>query len=449
MKTKIFVLWAVLLLLFGCSQPTSLSGYWEGSMKMGGRTVDIAVVFNNNLSTLSSRDLMLLDRPAVVLNEKDSALSFMADLENTFRYDGIHENDTISGTVAMQNGLPGLKFGFLLKKKSDKSPVKNYSIENVVVKNGDVLLFADVYKPTTSGRHPAVLILHGSTTNLKRNYTFYADWLANQGFEVMIFDKRGNGDSTGDYMAATYDDFVSDAIFCLEELKKRPSVDKAKIGVWGFSQGATLLPLLAAKTNIPSFLIAVSPEVFSISQAAAYADSLRIVKGGNLPANGHIAAEAHRQVEKMIREGTKHKKVENFINLNAFKHTFMNQTGLYGNIDIDKQAYEGYYWGGRKMDFYPWWKSLAIKTLVIFGEDDELLDANKNAKTIADLHNPKITIRQFARANHEMKKSFNPAKYPDFDWPRVADGYLAAVREWVEDAVYKPTAGGAKKSMPD
>ena len=418
-------------------------------MKMGGRTVDIAVVFNNNLSTLSSRDLMLLDRPAVVLNEKDSALSFMADLENTFRYDGIHENDTISGTVAMQNGLPGLKFGFLLKKKSDKSPVKNYSIENVVVKNGDVLLFADVYKPTTSGRHPAVLILHGSTTNLKRNYTFYADWLANQGFEVMIFDKRGNGASTGDYMAATYDDFVSDAIFCLEELKKRPSVDKAKIGVWGFSQGATLLPLLAAKTNIPSFLIAVSPEVFSISQAAAYADSLRIVKGGNLPANGHIAAEAHRQVEKMIREGTKHKKVENFINLNAFKHTFMNQTGLYGNIDIDKQAYEGYYWGGRKMDFYPWWKSLAIKTLVIFGEDDELLDANKNAKTIADLHNPKITIRQFARANHEMKKSFNPAKYPDFDWPRVADGYLAAVREWVEDAVYKPTAGGAKKSMPD
>ena len=405
---------------------------------MGGRTVDIAVVFNNNLSTLSSRDLMLLDRPAVVLNEKDSALSFMADLENTFRYDGIHENDTISGTVAMQNGLPGLKFGFLLKKKSDKSPVKNYSIENVVVKNGDVLLFADVYKPTTSGRHPAVLILHGSTTNLKRNYTFYADWLANQGFEVMIFDKRGNGASTGDYMAATYDDFVSDAIFCLEELKKRPSVDKAKIGVWGFSQGATLLPLLAAKTNIPSFLIAVSPEVFSISQAAAYADSLRIVKGGNLPANGHIAAEAHRQVEKMIREGTKHKKVENFINLNAFKHTFMNQTGLYGNIDIDKQAYEGYYWGGRKMDFYPWWKSLAIKTLVIFGEDDELLDANKNAKTIADLHNPKITIRQFARANHEMKKSFNPAKYPDFDWPRVADGYLESVKDWLEAGRQKP-----------
>ncbi|NCA85652.1 MAG: alpha/beta fold hydrolase [Clostridia bacterium] len=435
MKTKIFVFWTFLLFLFGCSQPTSLSGYWEGWMKMGGKTVDISVVFNNNLSTLSSRDLMLLDRPAVVLKEDDTTLSFMADLETTFRYDGIHENDTISGTVAMQNGLPGLKFGFLLKKKSDKSPTKNYSIENVLIENGEVLLSAEIYKPETSGRHPALLILHGTTTNLKRNYTFYADWLANQGFEVMLFDKRGNGASTGDYIAATYDDFVADAIACLEELKKRPSVDKTKIGVWGFSQGATLLPLLAAKTNIPSFLIAVSPEVFSISQAAAYADSLRIVKAGNLPANGHIAAEAHRQVEKMIREGSKHRKVENFINLNAFKHTFMNQTGLYGNIDIDKQAYEGYYWGGRKTDFYPFWKSLPIKALVIFGEDDELLDANKNAKTLADLHNPKITLRQFAWANHEMKKTFNPAKYPDFDWPRVADGYLAAVREWIEENV--------------
>lgn len=438
MKTRIFILWAVLLLLFGCSQPTSLSGYWEGSMKMGGKTVDIAVVFNNNLSTLSSRDLMLLDRPAVVLNEKESALSFMADLETTFRFDGILENNTISGTVAMQNGLPGLKFGFLLKKKSDKSPAKNYSIENVLVEDVEVLLSAEIYKPTTSGRHPAVLILHGTNTNLKRDYAFYADWLANQGFQVMIFDKRGNGASTGDYMAATYDDFVSDAIACLEELKKRTSVDKTKIGVWGFSQGATLLPLLGAKTNIPSFLIAVSPEVFSISQAAAYADSLRIVKGGNLPANGHLAAEAHRQVEKMIREGTKHKKVENFINLNAFKHTFMNQTRLYGNIDIDKQDYEGYYWSGRKIDFYPWWKSLTIKTLVIFGEDDALLDAKKNAKAIADLHNPKITVRQFARANHEMKKSFNPAKYPDFDWPRVADGYLESVKDWLEAGRQKP-----------
>ncbi len=435
MKTKLFAIWFALLLLTGCSQPTSLSGYWEGTMKMSGKTVDISVVFDNNLSTLSSHDLMLIDRPAAVLKEKDSALSFLADLETTFRYDGIHENDTISGSVAMQNGLPGLKFGFLLKKKSDKSPAKNYAIDNVVVKNGDVLLFAEVYKPKTSGRHPAVLLLHGSTANLKKNYTFYADWLANQGFEVMIFDKRGNGASTGDYNAATYDDFVDDAIACLQELQNRPSVEKTKIGVWGFSQGAMLLPLLATKTNIPVFLIAVSPEVFSVSQAAAYADSLRIVKSGNLPVNGHIAAKSHRQVEKMIREGNKHRKVENFISLNAFKHTFMDQTALYGNIDIDKQAYEGFYWSGRKIDFYPYWKSINIKTLVIFGEDDEMLDANKNIKATADLYNPKITVRSFVRANHDMKKTFNPAKYPDFDWPRVADGYLDFVKEWIEKEV--------------
>jgi esterase/lipase len=432
MKSKIFATWFSLLLLTGCIQPTSLAEYWEGTMKMSGKTVDIEVVFDNNLSTLSSHDLMLLDRPVVVLKEKDSALSFLANLETTFRYDGILENDTISGTVVMQNGLPNLKFGFFLKKKSDNAPTKNYTIENVLVKNGEVLLYADVYKPKTSGSHPAVLLLHGSTDNLKRNYTFYGDWLSNQGFEVMIFDKRGNGASTGDYIAATYNDFVADAVACLQELQNRPSVDKAKIGVWGFGQGATLLPLLAAKTNIPAFLIAVSPEVFSISQAAAFADSLRIVKGGNLPANGHIAAEANRQVEKMILEGVKHKKVENFINLNAFKHTFMNQTGLYGNMNIDKQAYEGYYWSGRKIDFYPWWKSIDIETLVIFGEDDEMLDANKNAKALAKLNNPKITIRSFGRANHNMKKTFNPAKYPDFDWPRVADGYLEFVKEWIE-----------------
>jgi esterase/lipase len=435
MKSKILATWFLLLLLTGCIQPTSLAEYWEGTMKMSGKTVDIEVVFNNNLSTLSSHDLMMLDRPVVVLKEKDSALSFLANLETTFRYDGIHENDTISGTVVMQNGLPNLKFGFFLKKKSDNVPTKNYTIENVLVKNGEVLLSAEIYTPKTNGRHPAILLLQSSTTNLKRDYTFYADWFCNQGFEVMIFDKRGNGASAGDYITSTFDDFVTDAIACLQELQNKSSVDKTKIGAWGIGQGATLLPVLAAKTNIPAFLIAVSPEVFSISQAAAFADSLRIVKSGNLPANGHIAAEANRQVEKMIREGLKHKKVENFININAFKHTFMSQTGLYGNMNIDRQAYEGYYWSGRKIDFYPYWETLSIETLVIFGEDDEMLDADKNAKALTELNNPKISVRSFGRANHDMKKTFNPAKYPDFDWPRVADGYLDFVKGWIEKKV--------------
>jgi hypothetical protein len=215
-------------------------------------------------------------------------------------------------------------------------------------------------------------------------------------------------------------------------LKNRKTANTTKIGLWGFSQGAMLLPYIMTKTNIPSFLIAKSPEVYSISQSSAFSDSLRIVNRGSSPANGHIVAESHRQVEKMIHNGSDYKEVETYINQNAIKYNFMNQTGLYGNISINKSEFDGYYWKGREKDFSPYWKSIDIKTLILFGEDDEYINANKNESSIIGFNNPKIIVKKFTRANHAMKKTFNPAKYPDFDWPRITEGYLDYIEKWIK-----------------
>ena len=210
-----------------------------------------------------------------------------------------------------------MKINFSLVKKSDKLPSKAYSIEKLSVKSKSVNLSAEIYKPATNILHPAMVLLHGSTTSLKKQYSFYANFFANIGFEVLIFDKRGNGESTGNYSTTSYDDLVDDVISCLMVLKNSKTVDTTKIGLWGFSQGATLLPYIMTKTNIPSFLIAKSPEVYSVSEAGAFSDSLRIVNMGNSPANGHIVAESHRQVEKMIQNGSNYKEIESYINQNA------------------------------------------------------------------------------------------------------------------------------------
>jgi dienelactone hydrolase len=273
--------------------------------------------------------------------------------------------------------------------------------------------------------------------SLKNQYSFYANFFANIGFEVLIFDKRGNGESTGNYSTASYEDLADDAISCLKALKNSKTVDTTRIGLWGFSQGGMLLPYIMTKTNIPSFLIAKSPEVYTVSEAGAFSDSLRIVNRGSSPAEGHIVAESHRRVEKMIRNGSDYKAVEANINQNAVKYVFMNQTGLYGNISINKSEFDGYFWKGRGIDFYPYWKNLDIKTLVVFGEDDEYINAGRNENTLLGFKNTKINIKKFPRANHAMKKTFNPAKYSDFDWPRITDGYLEYVEKWINDNIKK------------
>lgn len=428
----------ILLLIFTCcsnSQP--LSGYWYGTMEMNGKTVDISLIIDNGKGLLTSNNLMLFEEPITELKFKSNAISFSINIETIFRFEGVVVNEKIIGSVKIQDGPPDMKINFSLMKKSDKLPRKNYSIEKLSIKSKGVNLAAEIYKPTQNKLHPAIVLLHGSTTNLKNQYTFYADFFANLGFEVLIFDKRGNGESTGNYSTASYDDLVDDAIACLRVLKYSKTVDTTEIGLWGFSQGATLLPYIMTKTNIPSFLIAKSPEIYSISQASAFSDSMRIVNRGNSPANGHIVAESHRQVEKMIRNGSDYKAVETYVNQNAAKYNFMSQTGLYGNISINKSEFDGYYWKGREKDFYPYWKNIGIKTLVLFGEEDEYINANRNENTLLGFMNTKIIVKKFPRANHAMKKTFNPAKYPDFDWPRITEGYLDYIEEWIKDEINK------------
>ena len=142
-----------------------------------------------------------------------------------------------------------------------------------------------------------------------------------------------------------------------DQLKTLRLVDKNKIGLWGYSQGAMLLPKIVSETTIPKFLIAKSPEIDGVTEAAAFSDSLRIVNLGNSVLNGQIVAESHRKVEKMISEGKSCDEVEAFIRQNAQKNNFMNQTGLYENISINKNEFKGFYWQGRKEHFIKYWKS--------------------------------------------------------------------------------------------
>ena len=435
MKYGIIPALIAVLFLNNCGNSKPITGYWLGEMELNGKTVDISLLFDSESCLFTSNDLMLFERKVDELIIRNNAISFSLNLETESRFEGVIENSKITGSVVIRNGPPNMKISFTINKKLDTIPNKTYSIEKLIIKGKGADISAEIYKPALNKLHPAIVLLHGSSTNLKSQYSFYANFFANLGFEVLIFDKRGSGQSTGNYSTSSYDDLVDDAISCLYELKKRVSVDTTRIGLWGYSQGAMLLPYILTKTEIPTFLIAKSPEVYSVSEAAAFSDSLRVLNRGNSPASGHTAAETHRRVSEMILNGNDYKKVEDYINEVASEYSFMNQTGLYGNISIDENEFDGYYWKERGKNFYPYWKKNNIKTLLLFGEDDEYINTRKNEEVVLSFSNAKTTVKVFTRSNHAMKKTFNMAKYPDFDWPRIKEGYLDYVEKWITKEV--------------
>lgn len=430
-RIKLAALLFILLFINSGVIAKNISGYWSGPMEMSGKTIDISIDLISENHTFSSYDLMLLEQPISKLTFKNGIINFSVILDVEILFNGKLSDQQITGSAIINGGPPNMNIVFSLERQA-KKPIDPYSIDSLIIKSHGAQLSAEIYKPNTQCLHPAIVLIHGSTSNLRSNYIYDADYFAKLGFEVLLFDKRGCGKSTGDYSSSNYDDLIADVISCLEIMYKRESVDKNKIVLWGISQGAMLLPKIASKTDIPKFLIAKSPEVMSVTEAAAFSDSLRILRFGYSVMNAHVASESHRTVKRMISEGNTHTEVESYINQNALQYPFMNQTGLYGNIEISEDEFNGFYWQGKTENFIPYWEKINIPTLVLFGGRDSYVNALRNDSILQNFNNKFITTKLFTNANHNLKKSFNPSIDQEFDWPRLIEGYTDSIENWIE-----------------
>jgi cephalosporin-C deacetylase-like acetyl esterase len=135
-----------------------------------------------------------------------------------------------------------------------------HSIETVAFTNGEVCVVGDYYKPTTPGPHPAVVFTHGSGDAGRDNgrYQEEAEYFAEEGIASLVFDKRGYGDSEGDWRTASFEDLALDAIAAVDHLKSRNDVDHSRIGLRGASQSGWVLPVAASKSESIRYLILIS-----------------------------------------------------------------------------------------------------------------------------------------------------------------------------------------------
>jgi hypothetical protein len=62
-----------------------------------------------------------------------------------------------------------------------------------------------------------------------------ADLVPANGIAVFTYDRRGSGDSTGDFKTATFFDLAADAGAAIDHLKTRSDIDPKCIGVWDMS----------------------------------------------------------------------------------------------------------------------------------------------------------------------------------------------------------------------
>lgn len=140
--------------------------------------------------------------------------------------------------------------------------------QEMEIRSGDFVLAGTLTVPDTNGKYPAVLMVHGSgpldrNQNMKGQkldiFNVIAHVLAENGIASLRYDKRGCGDSSGDYMKAGHADLVTDATHSLEALAGSEWVAKDSLYVLGHSEGCIIAPQLCVHSPALAGLILVCP----------------------------------------------------------------------------------------------------------------------------------------------------------------------------------------------
>ena len=82
--------------------------------------------------------------------------------------------------------------------------------------------------------------------------------LAARGIAVLIYDKRGVGESKGNWGEASFEDLADDAVAGAKFLQSNSEIDPKRIGFWGLSQGGWIAPLAASRFPDAAFAVAIS-----------------------------------------------------------------------------------------------------------------------------------------------------------------------------------------------
>jgi dienelactone hydrolase len=172
---------------------------------------------------------------------------FLADDLRTIRFE-VDENGAVVAAVVAQPG-----------EEPRRAPrVRPYEQEPVKFSNGDVRLAGVLLLPPGPGPRPALVFVHGSGPGTRGQYPAEADWFARHGIAVLAFDKRGAGESGGDWRLADFDELAGDVLAAVGHLRSDSRIRRDKIGLWGVSQAGWIIPLAASRSEDVAFIVPIS-----------------------------------------------------------------------------------------------------------------------------------------------------------------------------------------------
>jgi pimeloyl-ACP methyl ester carboxylesterase len=315
--------------------------------------------------------------------------------------------------------------------------------ENVSFSQSDATLSGTLILPEGPGPYPAITLLHGSGPLSRYSFGPYPRFFSSLGFAVLIYDKRGTGQSTGwrldastgapDRLSPSFypDDLRGDALSALALLQGRSDIYADRIGFWGSSEGGMLATQAAARNPEVAFAINSCGFMGPLWQTLLYQAAIDLEIAGASEAEIAEAVAFNLFALDVARTGARY---EEFLRRRRELVDSGRERWIAWYIG-DYQSLEQMRWSWDHVlsfDPTPALRDVKCPALGIFGEFDR---ATESAKASVAMRagilaggNRDVTIRIIPNASHSLTEQLS------FTAPRgnrMAPGTFDVLREWV------------------
>jgi pimeloyl-ACP methyl ester carboxylesterase len=333
-----------------------------------------------------------------------------------------------------------------LNRPQTPHPPFPYRSEPVVFDNtkAHVSLAGTLTLPPGKGPFPAVVLIAGSGPHGRdelifghRPFLVLADYLTRHGIAVLRYDKRGIGESTGDYATATSLDFAQDADAAVTWLAGQPGIDPRQVGLIGHSEGGLIAPMVAARDPSVAFLVLLAGP--GVDGARVLAEQGRLIskamgaKAAEIARSSALRETAIAIVRDEADPATRAAKLKAAVTAYGAAH-HLSKADLEGleaqYAPIDSDWFRVFF----TYDPAPTLRTLHIPILALIGEKDLQVPPDQNIPALraALASDPKATVAELPGLNHlfQMAVTGGVGEYGEIA-ETMAPSVLARVTDWI------------------
>jgi len=279
------------------------------------------------------------------------------------------------------------------------------------IATGGRVLAADLTLPSGGGPHPAIVPLHPASERSRDQPLFrhLAEVLPPRGIAVLRYDRRGDN--------VPFDDQVADANAAVDALRANPAIDPSRIGLWGFSQGAWIAPMVAAASDRIAFLVLLASTGVSPAEQMRYGTVKHARQAGYGDDVARRIVDVRGALEEFQRGRLPREEAQRAIDAVAneawFEHAYVRRElpdapGFWPDMDFDPAAV---------------FARVRVPTLLFYGEDDEWqpIDASIAAWRKAGVDD--LTIVRLPGTGHA----------PTLEGGNISPEYERTLLAWLDD----------------